>query len=345
MRWDNIYVAGLGSYLPHQQMTADEAVAAGLYDAQESEANGIRAVRVAASDEPPAEMAAAAGRTAIARSGHDKEEFDLVLHAYVSHQGQDFWTPAAYVQAGTVGTTGAAMEVRQGSNGGLAAVELAASHLAARPNATAALVTTGDSFQLPYFDRWSSDSQQVYGDGAGAIVLSSRGGFARLRSTASIADASLEPIYRGSDAWTAAPFPNGTPVDLRTRKREYLLRNEDAYEQVIAQMGKNLSTVVQQALDDADTTLADTQFFVHANVAKTIAEWGFYLSLGVDPTTTVYDWGRDFGHMGAGDQIIGLEHLVTSGRPKAGDLVVSVGVGTGFMWTVAVMEILELPAW
>lgn len=47
MRWDNVYVAGLGAHLPEQVETAEEAVAAGRYDAEEARANGIRAVRVA----------------------------------------------------------------------------------------------------------------------------------------------------------------------------------------------------------------------------------------------------------------------------------------------------------
>lgn len=345
MRWENLYVAGLGAYLPERVQTAEEAVAAGIYNAEESTANGIRAVRVAGDGESPAEMAAAAGRQAVARSGHGHEDFGLVLHACVAHQGQEMWTPVNYVQNETVGGSGAAIEIRQGSNGGLAGVELAASYLTARPSQTAALVTTGDAFLLPYFDRWGSDSQQVYGDGAGALVLSSRGGFARLRSTASYSDSSLEPIYRGVDGWTPAPFHDQRPVDLRSRKSDYLLRNEDAYDTVIQRMTKNVGIVLQEALDDADTNLAGTSFFVHANIAETIAQFSFYTLLGVDRSTTTYDWGQDFGHMGAGDQLIGLNHLVESGRPKPGDLVVTLGVGTGFMWTVAVLEFLDVPQW
>jgi 3-oxoacyl-[acyl-carrier-protein] synthase-3 len=343
MRWENLYVAGLGAYLPDTVETATQAVAAGRYDAEESIGNGIRAVRIAGDGEAPPEMAAAAGRQAVARSGHGHEDFGVVLHACVGHQGQDFWTPVNFVQQETVGGSGASIEIRQGSNGGLAALELAASYLVARPHLPAALVTAGDAFKLPYFDRWSSDSQQVYGDGAGALVLSSRGGFARLRSTASYSDSSLEPIYRGVTGWTTGPFHDQRPVDLRGRKRDYLLRNEDAYDQVIQQMTKNVGLVLQEALDDADTDLKHTQFFVHANIAETIAQFSFYTMLGIDRSTTTYDWGQDYGHMGAADQLIGINHLVETGRPKPGDLLVTLGVGTGFMWTVAVLEFLDVP--
>jgi 3-oxoacyl-[acyl-carrier-protein] synthase III len=244
-----------------------------------------------------------------------------------------------------VGGTGAAVLLNQGSNGGLAGLELAASYVTARPDVTAALVTAGDAFTLPFIDRWTSDDQTVYGDGAGAVVLSSRAGFAKVRSTASRSDASLEPIYRGTSGWTATPFQSGRPADLGARQKEWLSRNENAYDEAIEQINKNFAAVLQQALDDAGTELAKTQWFVHANISKTIVEWGFYGALGIDPATTVYEWGRDFGHMGGGDQLIGLNRLFETGRPQPGDLVVAVGVGLGFMWTVAVLEVLEAPQW
>ncbi|MFI5758414.1 ketoacyl-ACP synthase III family protein [Streptomyces sp. NPDC051569] len=344
MRWTNLYVAGLGAYLPEQEQTAAEAVAAGLYDAERAEANGIRAVRVAGPDEPGPVMAAAAGRDAVARSGHGHEEFGLVLHGGMGYQGQDFWTPAHYVQHETVGGRGAAIEMSQGSNGGLAGVELAASYVTSRPDVTAALVTTGDTFKLPYVDRWASDDQTVYGDGAGAIVLSSRAGFARVRSTASLSDASLEALYRGS-AWTRTPFESGKPVDLNSRKHEWLSRNEDAYDEAMQRIGENFNKTLQEALDDADTKLADTQWFIHANVSQMMAEWGFYQPLGLDRANTTYDWGLDYGHMGGGDHLIGLNRLFETGKPQAGDLIVAVGVGLGFMWTVMVLEVLEPPKW
>jgi 3-oxoacyl-[acyl-carrier-protein] synthase-3 len=345
MRWQNLYVAGLGAYLPEQVLTAEQAVADGLYGEGEREANGYRAVRVAADGETGPMMAAAAGRQAVARSGHASEDFGLVVHASVAHPGQDIWTPAHYVQNETVGGDAATFEVKQGSNSGMAATEVAASWLTARPDRSAALVTVGDTFKLPYWDRWKADDQVVYGDGAGALVLSTSGGFAKVRSTASVTDATLEPLYRGSDAWTDAPFQSGKPVDLAGRKKDWLTRNEGGYDEAIARINKNFGGVLQKALEDADTELPDTQWFIHANMSKTIVDWGFHGALGLDPDHTVYDWGLDYAHMGGADQIIGLNRLFETGRTKPGDLIVTAGAGIGFMWTVAVLEVLDVPQW
>jgi 3-oxoacyl-[acyl-carrier-protein] synthase-3 len=344
MRWNNVYLAGLGSYFPATTMTAQQAVEDGRYSAEDLELNGYRAVREADDSETGPVMAAAAGKTAVTRSGLASEDFSLVAHGSIGHQGQDIWTPAHYVQAGAVGGNASAIEVRQGSNSGMAAIELAASWVASRGE-TAALVTVGDAFRLPYFDRWKADDQLVYGDGAAAAVLSSTGGFAKLISSSSRADASLEPLYRGQDGWTPAPFHDGKPVDLGRRKRAWLERHEGGYDEAIESINKNFGVVLQDALADADTDLASTQWFVHANMSRSIADWGFYGALGLDPANTPYEWGLDYGHVGGADQLLGLNHLMETGKPQPGDKIVIASAGIGFMWTVAVLEIETTPQW
>jgi 3-oxoacyl-[acyl-carrier-protein] synthase-3 len=345
VRWENIYLAGLGVYLPEDEYTAEQAVADGVYDAAAAEANGIRAVRVARPDESGPVMAAAAGRQAVARSGHRPEEFDAVLHGYVGHQGREFWSPAHYVQQETVGANGASltMEVRQGSNGLLGGLELAASHLTARPSATAALITSGDAFHLPFIDRWMSDDQTVFGDGASAAVVSKRGGFARVVSTVSATEPSLEPLYRGSEPWSKTPLDDGKPVNLTARKDNWLMRNEDAYDDAVELVGRKVAGVLEQLLDEAEMSLKEAQWFVHATLIRPIAEWSFYKTLDLDPATTTYEWGLDYGHMGNCDQFAGINHLLVSGRLRRGDRLVTIGAGIGFMWTAAVLEIEDVP--
>ncbi|HEX6969205.1 MAG TPA: ketoacyl-ACP synthase III family protein, partial [Micromonosporaceae bacterium] len=339
LRWDNIYLAGIGLYLPEQVYTAEQAVADGVYDAAAAETNGVRAVRVASDDEPGVVMAAAAGREAVEHSGIDRRDIDLVLHGYVSHQGRELWSPAHYVQQEAVGTgSSITLELRQGCNGALAALELAASHLTARPHAKAALITAGDAFRLPYIDRWKSDDQTIFGDAGSAAVLSTEGGFARLLATASVTEPSLEPLYRGNGPWTWAPFDTGKPVDLTTRKDQWLMRYEDAYDDALALVGERVNDVLSRVLAEAETSIEDAQWFVHANVIKPIAEWGFYKALNLDPAKTTYEWGLDLGHMGNSDQFAGIHHLLHTGRVRPGDKLITMGAGIGFMWTAAVLE-------
>ncbi len=71
----------------------------------------------------------------------------------------------------------------------------------------------------------------------------------------------------------------------------------------------------------------------------------YYRPYGIDPARTTWEWSRTVGHLGAGDQFAGLDHLVTSGRAVPGDRVVLIGVGAGYSWGAAVVEICDRPAW
>ncbi|SFL84587.1 ketoacyl-ACP synthase III family protein [Streptomyces pini] len=345
MRWNDLYIAGVGSYLPEQVETADEAIAAGRYTSKKKAVNGYRAVRVAAPGEIGPMMAAKAGRQAVERSGHDPEEFGLVLHSYLGHPGLDMWTPASYVQRETVGGSGPAYEIKQGCNGMLAALELGGSFVTGRPDVTAALVTAGDAFRMPYIDRWGTDEQTVEGDGAAAFVLSSRGGFARVRSTFSIGDSSLESMGRSGAAWTDVPFPGGETIRVSARKRDYLLAEDLELDGAIEKIAGNVKYSLEHALKEAEVESADIRFFLHQHIAESIATHAIYGLLGVDRATSTFDWGLDLGMVGTADPVLGLDHVIATRSPRPGDIAVLQGAGAGYVWSVAVLEFLETPHW
>lgn len=336
MRWNDLYLAGTGTHLPAGRCTAQEAVAAGLTTEDAVAGHGIRAVRTAAPEETGPVMAASAGRAAVAASGIPAEDFRLVLHGYVGYQGQDLWTPASYVQQETVGGHAPAVEIVQSSNGGLFGVELACSHLAARRDPGAVLVTTGDAFQPPYVDRWSTDDIP-HGDGAGAVVVSGSGGFARIRSLVSVGDPSLEKMLRGTRGFRTSP---ATRVDLRARVGEFFASDEDALDEIGEKVGTMSVRCLETALAEAETDLAGARFFLHPTIEEPTIEFSYYKMLGVDRSRTTYDWALDLGHVGASDHLIGLDHVVREREPRPGDLLVAMGAAAGFVWTTMVIEFL-----
>src|SRR5580692_2273757 len=166
MRFDDLYIAGCGTWLP-RPMTLDEAEQAGLCDRRLIWRTGIVSVCVATDKSAPELAALAAGR-AISQAGFPLADIDLVLHATTYYQGHDMWSPASYVQRTVRGNRCPTIEIRAMSNGGMAAMELAASYLTAAPARRHALITTGDRFCLPGFDRWRSDPGTICGDGGTA---------------------------------------------------------------------------------------------------------------------------------------------------------------------------------
>lgn len=342
MRWSSVYVAGVGTHLP-PPVSAREAIESGRYAVEDFE-DDQQVSALESSATSPVDMAVAAGRQALSRSGHTADDIDLVLHCSIHYQGEELWAPASYVQRHTVANRAPAIDVNQASNGGMAGLELAASWLTGRDAAVAALITVADRFALPGTDRWSTESGMVLGDAATGLVLSKRPGPARLVATHSVADSELEEAFRSDDArFLLEPAPQGQTVDMSARRRPYLERF--GLEFMVERLEKGLLSTVDRTLADANTTMDAVTRVIVPNVGRKMLEWEFLLPLKIDEGRTVWDLGRRVGHMGASDQFAGIAHLVESGQVQPGDQVLVVGAGIGFSWTAALLEIRETPDW
>jgi 3-oxoacyl-[acyl-carrier-protein] synthase-3 len=342
MRWDEIYLAGAGTSLPPVE-TAATAVAEGRYDETERQSNDLLSAP-ATTGESAVEFAAAAGRLALARSGHQAEEIALLLHSHTYHQGEDLWTPATYVQHNTIGGDSPSIEVNHACDGGMVSLELAIGYLLATPDRVAALLTTGDCFTKPGFERWRSDVGLVFGDGGTAVVASRRAGFARVIATHSSSAPEFEGLYRDTDrGWTTTPHLSGEPLDLRGRKRRFAERA--GVSKVMEGLANGVQANVERTLADADADLDAMRHVVLPNLGVQNLAWQLLAPLKLDLSRTLWDWGRKVCHLGAGDQFAGLTYLVESGRLRPGDQVLLVGVGIGYCWTSAVVQIESVPDW
>lgn len=334
MRCQDLYVAGTGVWLP-PAMSIVEADRRGLCDLATLRRADLLSVTVADHESAP-EMAARAARRALTAARHKPADIGLILHANVYYQGHDLWPAASFVQRETVRNTCPALEVRQMSNGGMAALDLAAAYLTARVDSTAALLTAADRFCPPGFDRWRSDPGTVYADGGAALVLSRRGGLARLCSVVTTADPELERMHRGADPFGAAPFSVRQPVDLRACKQAFVADVGLAY--CVARTATGQAAALDQALADADVKLAEIDWFVLPHFGRRRLHATYLRRLDIDLAATSWPWGRTVGHLGAGDQFAGLHHLVSTGAARPGQRCLLLGVGAGYSWSCAVLE-------
>jgi 3-oxoacyl-[acyl-carrier-protein] synthase-3 len=269
--------------------------------------------------------------------------YDLVSQASIAHQGMDHFAPASYIQTHTVGGSGAAVEVKQFSNGGLANLDLAAAYLSVRDRPAAALLTTSDKFVPPAYDRYNCDRGIVFGDGATGLVLSRTPGVARLLATVVISDGTYGAVYIGDASWDDAP--TGGPVDLRTRREQFLANNAGLLMEVVQSTTARQRESVERALADAGLGAPDIRRWVFLNVGQTQVDNEFRRSLAIDEEKTTWQWGREVGHIGAGDQVAGLAHLLETGAVQAGDKVALCSMGMGFSYGCAIVEVLQEPEW
>lgn len=338
MHWDDIYIAGLGVYLP-EPVSAADAVAAGEYDAEEFEANGITSVLVEPELAAP-EMAVLAARDALTHSAVNAADVRLVLHSGLWYQGVDMWPAASYVARYSVGDRVTAFDLQQQCNAAVGGMDLAASRLVFEGGG-AALLTTGDRFCLPGVDRWRTEKGLPYGDAGTAMLLSTEGGFARLLSTATVSDNGLEQVLRGP-RFHDAPQPG--PLDIASRISHHF-EHHGGMRASTVRLADAVRSAVFQALAEAKTELGDLGGVVIPAAGRAKLDWQLSQLVGVEEHQTTWPFARTHGHLGAGDQFAGLRHLVVNGVVGPGDRVLVVGGGAGLTCTCAVVEILGgLPA-
>lgn len=339
MRFDDVYVRGTGVWLPPLRPMAD-LIAAGECPADLATRTGMVSVAVSERESAP-EMAVLAAREALARAGSDPGDVDLVLHADTYHQGHDAWAVASYVQRETVANRCPAVEVRQMSNGAMAALDLAAAYLVALPSRRDALLTTGDRYCLPGFDRWRTDPGTPYADGGTALVLSRRGGFARLLSLAMHSDPELEPMHRVDEPFGLAPLAHRAPIELDSATKAFNRRHGISF--ALRRLAEGQAAVFENAMADAELELCEAEWVVLPNFGNLRLQAFYYDRFGIDRERTAWPWSKTVGHLGAGDQIGGLQYLLDTGRAKPGDRCVLVGIGAGYSWGCAVVEIVDSP--
>jgi 3-oxoacyl-[acyl-carrier-protein] synthase-3 len=331
MRWTDLYVSSAAAWLP-PAVEVDDWVALGMVDLTTAEESGIVSIRAAGADEPPAEMTITAARTALERSDHHAGEVALLLHATTFYQGIQGWSVASYIQRHAIGRHGLASEVRQGCNGAMFCLEIAASFLQLQDRRAAAVVTTGENFNAVGHNRWAVDANVVFADGATALVLSRYGGAARVLSTATFTDPDLEHIHRGGGDYYLRPAltPNGVH-----RAGDYDEPPKTA--SLSARMKAGSDTAVRTALADAGLDSREVKRWVLMNARRPLFE-SMIAQLGTDIGATNWEIGRTVGHLGAGDQILGLSHLLESHATERGDRIAILSAGSGFSWTCVVLE-------
>jgi 3-oxoacyl-[acyl-carrier-protein] synthase III len=342
VRYNDIYVAGVASYLPPR-----EPIGPDRYEPEEQAENAWESATVAGDDETVVGMAVRVGQQALDRAGVDPAEVSLLLHAHTWFQGLDVWAASSYIHHALLGDnrTAAALDLNQQCPGAMTALQLGADHLSADPSRRAVVVTTADRFGLPALDRWHAEGPKfILGDGAASLVLTRGRGFARLLAAGAVSDTSLEAMSRGDSPFTLYSTAYQGPINAHKRTKAFLQRGEMTVDDIVARFDRGHAEAVHARLDEAGLTVSDVSRFVFPNVGlRHLGE--IVKPLGIDVSQTTWELGRTTGHVGAADQINGLTYLLEQGQLDVGDRVMLIGIGAGFFWSSVLVEIVERPDW
>jgi len=337
MRLDSpLPIAAAVTWLPAERATVEEAVAAGRIVRADAERNAFVELPISRDLHGP-EMAAAAASAALAAAGWRPERLDLVLHAWTYHQGLDFWSPAHFVARRIEAAGALPIGIQQMCNGGGAALELAAVYLQGDPAAERALVTTGDRFTAPGFDRWSGDYGIAYGDGGTAVLLG--GGAAaglELLAIATVAESDLEAMHRGDEPFEQAPGA-AAPLDIRRRKKAFIATKTNR-KRVKEACARGARTAVERALAEADVAPHEVACLALPRLGRSILQTAYAPVLATLKGAALMSYTGRTGHLGAGDLAANLSDIIGEDLLEPGVVAAVLGSGGGFTWTCAVVR-------
>lgn len=314
-------ICGCGSYLPEQTVSNDD-LAARVETSDEwiVERTGIRYRHIAAQGEVTSDLACEAAVRALDDAGMKRDEIDLIVLA-TSTPDETFPATATKVQARLGIHQGAAFDVQAVCSGFIYALAVVDNFIKAGQSQNA-LVIGAETFSriLDWDDRGTCI---LFGDGAGAIVVSGRksNGAAQDRGVLST---HLHADGRHHDLLYVDGGPSSTQTTGHLR-----MRGPEVFRHAVL----NLSKVVEETLQANGLTANDIDWLVPHQANKRIID-STTKKLGLSPDKVVLTV-ENHGNTSAASVPLALSTAVDDGRIKEGDLILMEAMGGGFTWGAA----------
>jgi 3-oxoacyl-[acyl-carrier-protein] synthase III len=307
-------IAGLGHYAPERVVPNSEiAPRINVDDEWIVRRTGIRSRRWAAEDETLADMALIAGTRALHDAELDPADIDLLVVATMT--ADQVCPNAAPVVANALGAVNAgAVDVGAACTGWLAGLRLAAGQVESGRAERVLLIGADRLSGITDLDDPATSS--LFGDGAGAVVISTRGDGAGIGPISLAADGSL------GDRITA-----GYGEDRALR-----MDGHSTYQVAV----KRLSECTAAAVEAAGLELDDIDLFVyHQANGRIIRAVGQRLGL---PAEKVADYVAGMANTSAASIPLTLGQLREDGRLRTGQRVLVSAIGGGFTWGAGIIE-------
>ncbi|KOX12621.1 3-oxoacyl-ACP synthase III family protein [Nocardiopsis sp. NRRL B-16309] len=331
-----IAILSTGSYLPTDVVgNAPLAHAAGVTDEWIRRKTGIRERRRAAPDQATSDLAAEAGRRALAQAGVPADRLAYVI---VATSTPDHPQPAtASITQDLLGArSAAAFDVNAVCSGFVYALSVA-EHLL-RPHGDAyALVIGADIYSriLDYGDRRTA---VLFGDGAGAVLLGPAHDRAGVIGTELLTDGDHHHLIRVPAGGSRLP---ASPETLERGEHFFQMEGRGVREYVT----RRLPGTIHRMLDGLGVDRDDVRHFVphQANGAMLTDIWP---SLGLDHAH-LHLTVETQGNTGAGSIPVALDTVHRSGLLQRDDLVLLAGFGGGMSVGLALVRwspVAEVPS-
>ncbi len=319
-------IVGTGSYLPERRLTnqdlVDQLAATGVESSDDwiVERTGIRARHFAAADQNASDLALLACQNALAAAGLAATDIDLIIVA-TSTPDMVFPSTAAILQHKLGAPGGAAFDVQAVCSGFIYALAIADSMIKTGA-ANRALVVGSEIFSriLDFKDRTTC---VLFGDGAGAVVLA-----------ASPTPGILATELHADGKHVGILCTPGTVSGGQVSGSPLLVMDGQAVFKLAVGV---LADVARSVLAKAGKTEADVDLLVaHQANIRIMQSTAKKLKLSADKVMVTVD---QHGNTSAASIPLALDVAVRTGRAKPGDTLLLEGVGGGFTWGSALLNL------
>lgn len=317
-------ITGTGSYLPKQILTnSDLEKKVDTTDEWIIERTGIKQRHIAAEDEVTSDLAVIAAKRALESASLDPNQIDLIILA-TSTADQTFPSTATTIQRKLGITGGAAFDIQAVCSGFVYALTTADNFIKAG-QAKHVLVIGAEIFSriLDWKDRTTC---VLFGDGAGAVVLSSQNGVGNntdqgLLSSRIHSDGRYNELLFVDGGVSST----GTVGQLRMKGRE-----------VFRHAIVNLASVVGEVLEDSNMSSENIDWIVPHQANKRILD-GTARKLKV-ATNKVIVTVEKHANTSAASIPLALDEAVKDGRITRGQVVILEAMGGGFTWGACLLR-------
>jgi 3-oxoacyl-[acyl-carrier-protein] synthase III len=315
-------VTGVGSALPKRVMTNDDI--SKIVDTSHDwivERTGIHARHIAGDDETTRTLAVEACRKAMVAASLDADDIDLIVLA-TSTPDNTFPATATLVQNDLGIRHGAAFDVQAVCSGFVYAL-VTADALIKAGQAKNALVVGSETFSriLDWTDRTTC---VLFGDGAGAVVLSAQEGDGRRGVLAS--------KLRADGRYNDKLYVDGGPSTTKT-VGHLRMEGREVFKHAVV----NIASVMDDVMRAAGVSPQDIDWFVPHQANRRILE-GTARKLGISEDKIILTLDRH-GNTSAASIPLAFDAGVQDGRIKPGQMLLLEAMGGGFTWGAALLRL------
>ena len=319
-------IAGTGSYTPSRVMTNTELERmVATSDDWIRERTGIRERHIAASGEACSDLAVQAGRRALAAAGLAASDLDLILVATCTG---DYPLPATacLVQHQLGATKAAACDLSAACCGFVYALSVADAYV--RTGMRHVLVI-GSEVMSAITDWSDRNTCILFGDGAGAAVVSASEGERGILSTHLRSDGSLCELITVPAGGSRTPLSEQVVAD---RTHFIKMKGNETFKVAV----RTLEEIARETLAANQLQVEDLDLYVphqaNMRILKAVME-----RLGL-PLEKVMLNLEQYGNTSAASIPIALDEAVRAGRVRDGSLVMLGAFGAGLTWASALIR-------